>query len=76
MHGARDVITGKIEFLELTTNQLSETVLKHLKKLPSTTKIINTDYGSSYLASNVQSFLNQQNIRHSLGRVGCSYDNR
>lgn len=32
-------------------------LLRHLRKLPDSAKIINTDYGSSYLAENVQNFL-------------------
>lgn len=76
MHGCIDVVTRKVIFLELSDNQLSTTVVKHLKQLPDTTKIINTDYGSNYLSANVQLFLQENNIAHSLGRVGCSYDNR
>lgn len=74
MHGCIDVVTRKVIFLELSDNQLSTTVVKHLKQLPDTTKIINTDYGSNYLSANVQIFLRENNIAHSLGRVGCSYD--
>lgn len=76
IHGARDIITGKIEFLELCLDQKIETVLKHYKKLPNTTKIINTDHGSSYLSYDVQKYLLERNIKQSLGNVGCSYDNR
>lgn len=76
IHGARDVITGKIEFLELCLDQKIETVLKHYKKLPNTTKIINTDHGSSYLSYDVQKYLLERNIKQSLGNVGCSNDNR
>ncbi len=76
MHGARDIVTKKIEFLFLCEDQSKETVLKHYKSLPDTTKVINTDHGTSYLAYEVQDYLKQRNIKQSTGRVGCSYDNR
>lgn len=49
-------------------------LLRHLRKLPDSAKIINTDYGSSYLAENVQNFLQLKNIQHFLGRIERSYD--
>lgn len=76
MHAARDVISGKVLFCKLVDNQKKEIVLEHFKLLPKTTKVINTDYGSNYLSYDVQAFLNLNKIKHSLGRVGCSYDNR
>ena len=76
LHGARDIITGKIEFLELCSDQTIKTVLSHYKKLPNTTKVINTDHGSSYLSYEVQKYLSSKNIKQSVGNVGCSYHNR
>lgn len=76
LHGARDIISGKIEFLELCDDQTIKTVLKHYRKLPMTTKIINTDHGSSYLSYEVQDYLKSRNILQSVGIVGCSYHNR
>ena len=73
---ARDIISGKIEFLELCDDQTIKTVLKHYRKLPMTTKIINTDHGSSYLSYEVQDYLKSRNILQSVGIVGCSYHNR
>lgn len=77
MHAARDVISGKILFCKLVDNQKKETVIEHFKKyLPNTSKVINTDYGTSYLSYDVQNLISLKNIKHSLGRVGNSYDNR
>lgn len=76
LHGARDIVTGKILFIKFCYDQTSQTVLSHYKFLPNTTKVVNTDYGSSYLSSDVQSYLKIRDIKQSLGRVGCSYDNR
>lgn len=77
LHGAVDVISRKILFIEICFDQKKETVLEHYKKhLPKTTKIINTDYGASYLSYDVQKYLKSRNIKQSLGRVGISYDNR
>lgn len=76
LHGARDIITGKIEFLKLCWDQKIETVLSHYRLLPSSTKIINTDHGSSYLSYEVQSYLRKRGIKQSLGNAGCSYHNR
>ena len=40
-----------------------------------TTKIINTDHGSSYLSYEGQDYLKSRNILQSVGIVGCSYHN-
>lgn len=76
LHGARDIVTGKIEFVKLCWDQKINTVLSHYKLLPDTTKIINTDHGTSYLSYEVQTYLEQKGIKQSLGNVGCSYHNR
>lgn len=76
LHGAVDIVTREILFIFLCFDQKKETVLKHYKYLPSSTKAINTDYGSSYLSKDVQEYLESRNIKQSLGRVGVSYDNR
>ena len=76
LHGARDIISGKIEFLELCDDQTIKTVLKHYRKLPMTTKIINTDHGLCYLSYEVQDYLKSKNILQSVGIVGCLYHNR
>lgn len=77
LHGAVDVISKEILFIELCFDQKKETILVHYKKhLPITTKVVNTDYGASYLSYDVQDYLKFKNIKQSLGRVGVSYDNR
>ncbi len=76
MHGARDIISGRILWIYLSFDQTAATVLKHFKSIPNSYKIINTDHGSCYTAGIVQEYLDIRNIRHSMGRAGESYDNR
>ena len=76
MHGATDVVTRKVLFLRIVDNQKIETVLEDYKKLPKTTKIVNTDYGSSYMSKKVQDYLKKRDIKQSVGEVGDSWYNR
>lgn len=76
MHGARDVISGKVYFVYLSKYQTAEITLEHIKKLPPTIKIINTDHGTNYMSKLVQDYLKLKGIKHSTGRPGCSWYNR
>lgn len=75
VHGAIDIVSQQIVSLVFTDTMSSSVVRKTINELPSTVKIINTDYGKQYFEKEVIDLLKQKNISHSCGNVGKSTDN-
>lgn len=75
VHGIIDVISHEVVSLKLIDKMTAECVYDAINDLPSTAKVLNTDYGTQYFEKNVQELLKIKNIKHSCGKPGKSTDN-
>lgn len=70
-----DILTHKILAWKICFSQTAKVVLECLKQL-SGIKVFHTDHGSQFFEENLLEYLRNNNIQSSMGRVGCSTDNR